>query len=140
MFVELLQRLRTGQCNEDDYELLNSKLLCNAQTDWSQEEWTEAPVIVSNNEAKDLINMWCAQAFAAKTGHALHYYHALDQQGGKVIKHPELKDQLKGLHTGKTEQRPGLLPLIIGMPVMICSNFDVPNSIVNGCTGILKEI
>ena len=26
------------------------------------------------------------------------------------------------------------------MPVMICSNFDVPNGVVNGCTGILKEI
>ena len=56
-FVELLQRLRTGQCDEADYELLNSKLLHNARPDWSKKEWTESPVIVSNNEAKDLINL-----------------------------------------------------------------------------------
>lgn len=68
VFVDLLQRLRKGQCNENDYELLNSKILSNAQPNWMQEEWSETPVIVSNNEAKDLINAWCAEAFTAKTG------------------------------------------------------------------------
>ena len=139
-FIQLLQRLRTGQCNEDDYELLNSKLLCNAEPDWSQEEWRESPVIVSNNEAKDLINLKCAEAFAARTGHELHYYHALDRQGGKVIDHTDLKERLKSLHTGNTVQRAGLLPLVIGMPVMICANFDIPNGVVNGSIGILKEV
>lgn len=28
----------------------------------------------------------------------------------------------------------------MGMPVMICSNFDIPNGVVNGCTGTLKEV
>ena len=138
-FIQLLQRLRTGQCNEDDYELLNSKLLCNAEPLWSQEEWRESPVIVSNNEAKDLINLKCAEAFAARTGHELHY-HALDRQGGKVIDHADLKEHLKSLHTGNTVQRAGLLPLVIGMPVMICANFDIPNGVVNGSIGILKEV
>ena len=91
-FVELLQRLRTGQCNEADYELLNSKLLHNAWPDWPKKEWTESPVIVSNNEAKDLINLRCAQAFAARSGQLLHYYHALDWQNCKIIEHPELKN------------------------------------------------
>lgn len=139
-FIELLQRLRIGQCNEDDYDLLNTKILCHAQPDWAEKDWTETPVIVSNNEAKDLINIRCAEAFAAKTGRVLHYYHALDYQAGKIIEHPELRDRLKSLHTGKTEQRAGLLPLVVGMPVMICSNFDVPNGVVNGCTGTLKEV
>jgi len=57
-----------------------------------------------------------------------------------VIKHGELKDHLKNLHMGKTEQRLGLLPLVIRMPVMICANFDVANGIVNGCIGTLKEV
>ena len=139
-FIELLQRLRVGQCNEDDYKLLNTKILCDAQPNWAEEKWTETPVIVSNNEAKDLINTRCAKAFAARTGQALHYYHALDRQGGRIIEHPELRDRLKTLHMGKTEQRAGLLPLVVGMPVMICSNFDVPNGVVNGCTGTLKEV
>ncbi|EKM80525.1 hypothetical protein AGABI1DRAFT_16923, partial [Agaricus bisporus var. burnettii JB137-S8] len=39
-----------------------------------------------------------------------------------------------------TNQRLGRLPLVIGMKVMIIQNFDVPNGIVNGTTGILMQI
>ncbi|KAJ7218940.1 hypothetical protein C8J57DRAFT_994541, partial [Mycena rebaudengoi] len=39
-----------------------------------------------------------------------------------------------------TNYRLGRLPLAIGMPVMITQNFDVQNGIVNGSTGIVKEI
>ncbi|KAF8064263.1 hypothetical protein FPV67DRAFT_1399581, partial [Lyophyllum atratum] len=34
----------------------------------------------------------------------------------------------------------GRLPLVIGMPVMICQNFDVEGGVVNGCAGTLKKI
>ncbi|KAJ7056295.1 hypothetical protein C8F01DRAFT_935422, partial [Mycena amicta] len=39
-----------------------------------------------------------------------------------------------------TNYRLGKLPLAIGMPVMITQNFDVQSGIVNGSTGILKQI
>ncbi|KAJ7448421.1 hypothetical protein FB451DRAFT_966119, partial [Mycena latifolia] len=39
-----------------------------------------------------------------------------------------------------TKYRLGRLPLTIGMPVMITQNFDVENGIVNGATGIVKQI
>ena len=139
-FVDLLQRLRTGVCNENDYELLCSKLVCHAKPDWSQTLWNEAPVIVSNNEAKDKINEQCAHAFAARTHRELHYYHASDQQGKIPIQHEDLKSKLKTMHTGKTEQCMGLLPLVIGMPVMICANFDVTSGVVNGCIGTLRDV
>ncbi|KAJ7587463.1 hypothetical protein C8J56DRAFT_757381, partial [Mycena floridula] len=34
----------------------------------------------------------------------------------------------------------GKLPLVIGMPVIITTNFDVENGIVNGCVGTLESI
>jgi hypothetical protein len=139
-FVNLLQRLRTGLCTEDDYNLLSSKLVSHARPDWSQTLWNQAPVIVSNNEAKDKINEQCAHAFAARTHRELHYYHASDQQGKIPIEHEELNNKLKTMHTGKTEQRMGLLPLVIGMPVMICANFDVSSGVVNGCIGTLRDV
>ncbi|KAJ7251175.1 hypothetical protein B0H12DRAFT_984465, partial [Mycena haematopus] len=39
-----------------------------------------------------------------------------------------------------TSYRLGRLPLAMGMPVMITQNFDVQNGIVNGTTGIVKQI
>ncbi|PBK92431.1 hypothetical protein ARMGADRAFT_881659, partial [Armillaria gallica] len=44
------------------------------------------------------------------------------------------------LSSGTTNQRLGALPLIIGMPIMISSNFDVPGGIVNGSVGTLEKI
>jgi hypothetical protein len=139
-FINLLQRLRVGACNEDDYKLLCSKLSYTTKPDWSQKLWNQAPIIVSNNEAKDKINDRCTRNFSATSKKELHYYHASDKQGGIVIDHDDLKNKLKHMHTGKTEQRMGLLPLVVGMPVMICANFDVTNGVVNGCIGTLKEI
>lgn len=139
-FVDLLQRLHFGMCNEEDYHLLCSKLVCHNKPDWSQSLWNQAPVIVSNNEAKDMLNEQCAHVFSDRTKRELHYYHASDRQGGILIDNDDLKNKLKGMHTGKTEQRIGLLPLVVGMPVMICANFDVPNGVVNGCIGTLKDV
>ncbi|KAJ7728361.1 hypothetical protein B0H16DRAFT_1330999, partial [Mycena metata] len=42
--------------------------------------------------------------------------------------------------SGKTNQRLGKIPLVIGMPVMFSQNFDVPGGVVNGCTGTLKSV
>ncbi|KAJ7251692.1 hypothetical protein C8J57DRAFT_1077846, partial [Mycena rebaudengoi] len=44
------------------------------------------------------------------------------------------------MHSGETNYRLGRLPLAVGMPVMITQNFDVQNGIVNGSTGIVKQI
>ncbi|THU92917.1 hypothetical protein K435DRAFT_671219, partial [Dendrothele bispora CBS 962.96] len=44
------------------------------------------------------------------------------------------------MDSGKTRQRMGKLPLVLGMPVMITHNFDVASGIVNGCVGTLKSI
>ncbi|KAJ7363072.1 hypothetical protein DFH08DRAFT_614877, partial [Mycena albidolilacea] len=39
-----------------------------------------------------------------------------------------------------TSYRLGRLPLALGMPVMVTQNFDVLNGVVNGATGIVKQI
>ncbi|THU88128.1 hypothetical protein K435DRAFT_680430, partial [Dendrothele bispora CBS 962.96] len=44
------------------------------------------------------------------------------------------------MDSGKTRQRLGKLPLVIGMPVMITQNFDVAGGVVNGSIGALKSI
>ncbi|KAJ3772895.1 hypothetical protein FB446DRAFT_642735, partial [Lentinula raphanica] len=52
----------------------------------------------------------------------------------------QLKDYLLDLHAGKTNYRLGRLPLVIGMPVIIGTNYDVPSGIVNGTQGILRRL
>ena len=140
VFIALLNRLRYGKCNDADFNLLNTRILGNFTPDWSQSHWKNVTTIVSNNDVKDAINVKAAEAFAHKSNQELHWYYATDTHQGKHITDPLLKVHLEKLHSGKTNQRLGKIPLVLGMPVIITHNFDVQSGIVNGCTGTLTNI
>jgi hypothetical protein len=140
-FVELLGRLREGRCTSADYELLNTRLASRLNLDWDSDPWSSAPVIVAENAMKDALNLQMAHDFAAKTGQPLHWYYAQDTHSRSTpVTSPELKDKLMQMDSGKTSSRLGRIPLVIGMPVMISQNFDVPGGVINGCTGKLVSV
>ncbi|THU97714.1 hypothetical protein K435DRAFT_621622, partial [Dendrothele bispora CBS 962.96] len=62
VFTGLLQRLRMGM----------------VKPDWCSQEWSTAPLIVSENATKDTVNIHAAEAFARRTGRELHWYYATD--------------------------------------------------------------
>jgi hypothetical protein len=139
-FVSLLGHLRYGRCTNADYDLLNTRLLSNLDIDWTQDPWSSARVIVNENEMKDRLNVRAAHDFAAKTGRQLHWYYAEDKIARKKVSVGDLSDRLLRLDSGKSNQRLGRIPLVIGMPVIISQNFDVPGGVVNGSQGILKKV
>jgi hypothetical protein len=139
-FVSLLDRLRVGRCTNTDFHLLNCKQLTKSDFTNPNEDWNSVPIIVSNNECKDALNIKATADFATKTGRPMHWYYALDTRGGKEIQDERLHQHLETMHSGKTNQRLKRIPLVIGMPVIICQNFDVEHGVVNGCTGTLKRI
>ncbi|PPQ86519.1 hypothetical protein CVT26_008820 [Gymnopilus dilepis] len=137
-FVDLLMRLRTGTCTDDDHATLSHRLIQNQ--DVNPRDWEDTPIIVSGNAQKDALNDYAAAAFAARTNQELHWYHAVDTHRGKQITDGTLKRHLQSLHSGLTNQRLGKIPLVIGMPVMIGQNYDLEGGIVNGCMGKLRKI
>ncbi len=106
-FVNLLGRLRCGTCTRDDYNLLNTRLLSKVRPSWTEECWTNAPMIVSENAVKDAVNDKAAHAFASRVGRSVHYYYASDSHRGEDIRDPALRDHLHGLTSGTTSQRLG---------------------------------
>jgi hypothetical protein len=139
-FVSLLNRLRYGRCTNADFELLNTRLMSNLNIDWTQEPWSSARIIVNENEMKDRLNIRAAHDFAKKTGRQLHWYYAEDKIARKTVPVGDLGDRLMKLDSGKSNQRMGKIPLVVGMPVVISQNFDVPGGVVNGSKGILKKV
>lgn len=139
-FVNLLARLREGKCTHEDFNALNSRVIENAKPDLTEPTWTNAPVIVYDNKVKDALNRKAAEAFALRTGQQLHWYHATDRWSGKDVLDDALINALGRLHSGRTKQRLGQIPLVLGMPVIISQNFDVEAGVVNGCIGTLKKI
>lgn len=139
-FVDLLQRLRDGNCNQEDYEELTARTLCRQVDAVKDRSWRFAPVIVTNNATRDAINQQASQAFADQSGLVLHWYHAFDTHKKRPITEPDLMKKLEEQHSGQTKHRLRHIPLVIGMPVAINQNFDVAAGIVNGSQGILKKI
>jgi hypothetical protein len=118
-FVELLSRLREGRCSSTDYAVLKQRVITETNTDLNSPEWKRAPLIVSDNAVKDAMNNTAAIAFAHETNRPLHWYYASDKKSGNDITDPDLNAKLQGLHSGRTQQRLGKIPLVLGMPVMI---------------------
>lgn len=139
-FVELLNRLRDGNCNEDDHEELSKRVLRTRSLEKAGSEWQFAPVIVTNNATRDEINRRASEAFARRTGKELHWYHAIDTHRKTTIKDSALIEKLEEQHSGQTKHRLRTIPLVVGMPVAINQNFDVAAGVVNGCRGILKKV
>lgn len=117
-FVELLDQLHEGRCTDNDYQLLQSRMITNVPFPWEKKEWYEAPIIVYNNEVKDALNEKATLAFAQQTGQPVHWYACTDSVEGRELG-PEENTFLMRLHSGETHQCLGQIPLVIGMPVMI---------------------
>ncbi|KAG1839104.1 hypothetical protein DFJ58DRAFT_617106, partial [Suillus subalutaceus] len=121
-FVEVLGRLHTGTCSDEDFELLSMRIISTVRPTWHLGEWLDAPVITSTNEVKDIINECATLAYAQYTHRAVHWYYCFDKHNGHEIHSPDLRRHLNGLHSGSTSQRLGRIPLVIGMLVMIGQN------------------
>jgi hypothetical protein len=139
-FVELLGRLRNGVCTIADYDLLTARSIKLQGQPTDPAYWRFAPIIVTNNASRDVINRRCAQAFAEQHGADLHWYHAVDTHQKKVIVDESLIQRLEEQNSGQTKHRLRRIPLAIGMPVAVNQNFDVAAGVVNGSHGILKRI
>jgi len=138
-FVSLLGRLREGMCTEDDFLLLNSRLISTAGEDLSTDDWRNAPIIVSENAVKDAINVRAALAFAQRTHQTVQWFDAIDTYRGAKITDPRVREYLLTRPSGKTGQRLGKIPIVLGMPVIVCQNFDIEGGLVNGSHGYLRD-
>lgn len=138
-FVELLGRLREGRCTDTDHALLNTRVIGSAVGRVTS-EWAGVPIIVGENALRDVLNEHAVKSFAMATGRPLRWYFSEDSHDGKVIDDADLRERLWKLDSGKTQQRLGRIPVVLGMRVMITQNHDVDGGIVNGSMGVLKKV
>ncbi|KAF9791305.1 hypothetical protein BJ322DRAFT_1171947 [Thelephora terrestris] len=140
LFVGMLSRLRDGRCTQDDYDLLNTRLLSVALDKTSQAQWQCAPMVVYTNAIKDAINLEATKAFARRNNRQINWYYAVDTYHGTPIEDEAISNVLDTMPSNKTGGRIRVLPLVLGMPVVVTENFDVAGGIVNGSTGILRKV
>ncbi|CAF3748667.1 unnamed protein product [Rotaria sp. Silwood1] len=140
-YLQLLERLRHGQCNYDDYELLLTRVVGQSSVDSLRDEpWNKAPILVFRNEVRTQLNNKVAIHKAAETRQAPIICVAQDTCKGEPIEDPILVKKLLELSDSKTEHLPGLLPLVPGMPVILTQIVAIELCLINGMNGIFRQL
>ncbi|CAF5154231.1 unnamed protein product, partial [Rotaria sp. Silwood1] len=112
-YLQLLERLRHGQCNYDDYELLLTRVVGQPSVDsLCDSPWNKAPILVFRNEVRTQLNNKAAIHNAAQLGRVPMVCVAQDTCNEKPIEDPVLIKKLLELSDSKTEHLPGLLPFV----------------------------
>lgn len=146
-YRDLLSRLRNCECTIEDHELLLSRVVgskdCNVKS-LDDPSWKDATILVFSNEVRQEINNHTSISRSLESGQMLYVCVAEDRvslgnnvvpQSCKNILHNILK-----LTDDKTDDLPGLLPLIPGMPVLLTDNICNQLGLTNGTTGIFKKL
>jgi ATP-dependent DNA helicase PIF1 len=155
-FINLLARVREGLAWDartpmtpkqrgtgpnygvSDYETLRSReyhMLDAAE----KANFRDAPVIVATKVVRDVINLRMARDFAHSAGQILRTYKSIDRFKRQRVP-DEMQKRLWKVRSKLTKDSLGELPLVIGMKVTITENIAIKASVVNGATGIVREI
>ncbi|CAF4167889.1 unnamed protein product, partial [Rotaria sordida] len=140
-YLQLLERLRHGQCNYDDYELLLTRVVGQPSIGSLRDSpWNKAPILVFRNEVQTKLNNKAAIHKATEMGQRPMICVAQDTCKGKPNEDPTLIKKLLQLPDSKTEHLPSLLPFVPGMPVILTQNIAIELGLINGTNGIFRQL
>ncbi|CAF1354490.1 unnamed protein product, partial [Rotaria sordida] len=106
-YLQLLERLRQGQCTYDDYELLLTRVAGQPSVGSLKEHpWNKAPILVFRNEVRTQLNYKAAVHNAKQLNHSLMVCVAQDTCKGRTIEDQILIKKLLELPDSKTEHLP----------------------------------
>lgn len=141
LYGSIMGRLRTGKCTEEDWTLLNSRVL----REESSKELTDrfignVPLVVKGNELRHALNWQSVSSMGKSLGMTPVVCVAkMSPIRGAPFNSAEVR-KLLTVGDQKTYNLAVLLPLLPGMPVRITQNIAVSLGIANGTDGILKGV
>jgi hypothetical protein len=144
IYMDFVQRYRDGkQKPVTDNKYLQKRRLSakNPLRTGHLSHLKEDPVIiVEGNEQRYHINMTKAKAMAAATGQKLFFSVAVDKCSNAALT-TKLRYELLMLPDGSsTKYGAGILPLLVGMPVVLKTNIGVELGMANGSIGTIVKI
>ncbi|CAF1691350.1 unnamed protein product, partial [Adineta ricciae] len=93
-YLRLLERLREGQCNFEDYELLLTRVVGQPTVSLRVPPWNQAPMLVLRNEIRTQLNHRSAIHKAVEVGTNLMVCVAQDFCKGTAVEEPALVKKL----------------------------------------------
>ncbi|CAF4567013.1 unnamed protein product [Rotaria sp. Silwood2] len=141
-YLELLNRLKSGQSTIEDYQLLSTRIIGNPklQASLKQKPWSEAPILVFRNTLRTQINNRAVLNKAMEMRLRPMVCVAQDYFQGTIIEDLRLRKAILEVPDNKTEHLPGYLPLVPGMPVLLTENVATELGLSNGTRGIFHQL
>ncbi|CAF1499046.1 unnamed protein product [Adineta ricciae] len=133
-YLQLLERLRQGQCSYEDYELLLTGVVGQSSVSLREPPWNQAPMLVFRNQIRTQLNHRSAIHNAVQAGCNPMVCVAQDFCKGKPVEEPALLKKLLELSDSNTEHLP-----VPGMPVILTQNIAIELGLINGMNGIFRQ-
>ena len=139
IYRDFVRRFRTGETTSDDESYLRTQTITRKHNPLAH--LTERPiVIVKNNDFRCAINFNSSYQLASQTSQKLLFCVALDKCTNQRMNDRVRRDVLLKLDGGSTNYGAGLLPLLVGMPVMFRCNIGTELGVCNGTMGTIVRI
>ena len=143
-YMDFVTRFRHGQQQpETDRAYLNLRKVTNTanlETGIFKDCETDPVIIVNSNANRYHINMTKAAVLAKATHQKLYFSVAQDKCKGHVLTTQIRRELLLKPDGAGTGYGAGLLPLVVGMPIMIKANIGTELNVTNGSMGKITKI
>ena len=139
LYKEMLDRISEGKTTEEDYEVLQSRIICNGKIDLNSSTFKQAPMIVPGNRIRSILNELHVQTHANDEQEQMIQWSASDSCQKLKITASKTK-QLADLPYTRTGGLPGKCALMKHMPVMLTRNVAVELGLTNGIIGKVVKI
>ncbi|RDB26275.1 ATP-dependent DNA helicase pfh1 [Hypsizygus marmoreus] len=143
-WMELLTRLRTGDCTEADLMLVRSLIVTDPNCDlpsFKESPWADAVLITSRHGVREQWNLAALTRHCLRTGHQAYRFFAEDTIHGSVFA-PTMQQRvdIAGMRVKETANLNADVHLALGMNIMVTFNIATEADLANGTRAIVENI
>jgi len=143
-WMEILSRLREGECTEEDIKAIRQLVMTNGNCDipdFSSPPWSEATLVTPRHSVRTAWNKAALHRHCMKTGH-IRYVCTAEDTKGRDRDELTLTERVETarLSTDKTGRLPGQTEIAIGMKALVTLNLATEADLANGTRGTITQI
>ena len=143
-WIEMLRRLRIGNCTDEDLQEVRKLILTNEECqapDFSKKPWSDAILITPRHSVRERWNEAAIAKHCEETGNRRYIVNSEDRQTkteDEISLNIRVKIAAMDDHgSGKLDHR---MEIAVGMKTMITLNISTEAGIANGTRGIITDI
>jgi hypothetical protein len=144
VWMQILSRLRVGECTNDDIDEIRKLVLTNKDCkvpDFTKAPWKDAILVTSRHSVREAWNAASVKRHCVETGHPRYIVHAEDTVRPK---HTPLSDaqrlEVAGMNDKDKSRLREIVEIAVGMKAMVLMNLSTEADIANGTRGTIVDI